>query len=616
MTLEIVDVVDVGIPGPAGTVTPAAQEALAEGRAARDEAVQARNAAQDARAGAEAAYDDLGQVTSEGVADAVNNPGAARDSLDAVYGYFRNVRDAGVKGDGSDETAAIQAAVNGATGVLFFPAGTYRFRSLSLTSSDVMIQGEGDSTHLLSTYLSTDSKPAIRWIGSRIGMRNLKLEAEVKIPPQAGFGSYDLLKIGGNGTDFEVGVTIDNVTFIHGGGCNAYRTSEVLIQNSRYVGSHGNSFGSVEVRQDVQIINNVASYGNDDLIAITCDATVPGGTQRAVIANNVLHHSDAKAIACSGVDLCVISANSIEMTYAPGIQIFADSVFGLEASNRIQVINNVIRDAGKYFGEGAMHANAGTAGHGIYIAGDEIKVLGNTIMGSRLRGITCPGGRRVSIGGNTINGAGQNAIFVGNPDVNTYDMFTDLDIIGNIMMATVSGISVGCGRRAKIANNSVSQWGGSGETRAIYFGYISESQINDNLLNNTNGGTYGLRGRPGAANPQCVYMNNPVLVPDGTAPEGGFLSLNRRIGFGGNTPPTAGTWNQGDVLFNQNMQNSAGTPIAYICTASGTPGTWIPILGALVTGKKALPGPANDLATVIALANATRSALISYGFAE
>lgn len=44
--------------------------------------------------------------------------------------------------------------------------------------------------------------------------------------------------------------------------------------------------------------------------------------------------------------------------------------------------------------------------------------------------------------------------------------------------------------------------------------------------------------------------------------------------------PTTGTWNKGDVVFNSNPTESGTAGSKYIvthwvCTVSGTPGTWI-----------------------------------------
>lgn len=60
-----------------------------------------------------------------------------------------------------------------------------------------------------------------------------------------------------------------------------------------------------------------------------------------------------------------------------------------------------------------------------------------------------------------------------------------------------------------------------------------------------------------------------------TAINSGYLPLGReafRLASLGITPPTTGSWNRGDMMFNQNA--TAGGKIGWICVSGGTPGTW------------------------------------------
>lgn len=512
------------------------------------------------------------QLAAE-VADQSTEVGA---SLSATYGLFESVRKFGVKGDGTDETTAIQAAINGFSGgTLFFPKGTYTFHTLDLTSSNVVLVGEGDGTVLLSTYLKTDLHPAIRWIGSNVGVRHLKLQAQVVIPPEAGLSSYELLKIGGDGTQFESGVLIDDVTFVDGGGCNAYRTSDVAILNNRYTGSHGNSFGCVEVVADVQILGNTATDGNDDLIAITCDSNVPGGTKRVIIDSNNLARSDGKAIGTSGIASGVITGNHIEDTYAPGIQAFTDATYGLQPSAKLIIVGNLIQRGGQWFGADKMHTAVGTAGHGIYISGDDISVIENKVLNSALHGITGATLTRFKVANNEVTTAGLSGIWLGGDNGTAgYATLVDGDVTMNRVSGVQNGVVLGQGTRINVGGNNVSGWSGAGETRAMFVGYLQDSQVYDNLLVNTLAGSYGLRVRPGTVNPQMRTWNNPTIVPGDDAGSGAILTLDRKITFA-SAAPTSGKWGQGDIAFNVAAANSGATPMGWVCTASGSPGTWV-----------------------------------------
>jgi hypothetical protein len=60
-----------------------------------------------------------------------------------------NVRDFGAVGDGvTDDTAAIQAAINSSTGVVFFPEGQYRVNGDLTASNRISLAGEGSASQI------------------------------------------------------------------------------------------------------------------------------------------------------------------------------------------------------------------------------------------------------------------------------------------------------------------------------------------------------------------------------------------------------------------------------------------------------------------------------------
>jgi hypothetical protein len=71
--------------------------------------------------------------------------------------------------------------------------------------------------------------------------------------------------------------------------------------------------------------------------------------------------------------------------------------------------------------------------------------------------------------------------------------------------------------------------------------------------------------------------------------------------------PATGTWTRGDVAWITNP--STGGPVGWICTASGTPGTWVPFGIAGATQAEAVSDPAGG-ATVDAECRAQLAALI------
>ena len=62
-----------------------------------------------------------------------------------------------------------------------------------------------------------------------------------------------------------------------------------------------------------------------------------------------------------------------------------------------------------------------------------------------------------------------------------------------------------------------------------------------------------------------------VVFPRGLWAGNGSVNTARKI-TNATAKPTSGEWAIGDVVFNQ--APAVGEPLAWICTAAGTPGTW------------------------------------------
>ena len=69
-----------------------------------------------------------------------------------------------------------------------------------------------------------------------------------------------------------------------------------------------------------------------------------------------------------------------------------------------------------------------------------------------------------------------------------------------------------------------------------------------------------------------VYLAAPMLMPVGVDVQTALGSIDITREFYGSAAPTTGAWLRGDVVLNS-APSAAGTP-GWVCTASGTPGTW------------------------------------------
>ena len=100
-----------------------------------------------------------------------SSTGGVARTYQAKMGDIICVKDFGAKGDGStDDTAAIQAAITAAAanngGRLYFPKGTYNVTSISITSNDIGIEGDGSEISAIVGTTVTNNTSVVSFVGT------------------------------------------------------------------------------------------------------------------------------------------------------------------------------------------------------------------------------------------------------------------------------------------------------------------------------------------------------------------------------------------------------------------------------------------------------------------
>lgn len=156
--------------------------ALAAAQNAQTSATDAQTSADAAQSAAETAVSTVAAkedraALEQDVSDKIGSGGPLDTALNAVIVAslpFVDVRDYGAVGDGAtDDTAAIQAAVDAATGVVWFPAGTYLVTAaITVTGSGLTLRGAGKSASILTT---ADDVEMFTVTGSFLSIENMRL---------------------------------------------------------------------------------------------------------------------------------------------------------------------------------------------------------------------------------------------------------------------------------------------------------------------------------------------------------------------------------------------------------------------------------------------------------
>ena len=101
----------------------------------------------------------------------LNAPGATLQSVQTKLEQYVSVKDFGAAGDGvTDDTAAIQAAINAHRGKIFLPTGTYKISSTLVLKEETILIGEGAGAYFAGTGYTrmTVIQPTATFSGTKV----------------------------------------------------------------------------------------------------------------------------------------------------------------------------------------------------------------------------------------------------------------------------------------------------------------------------------------------------------------------------------------------------------------------------------------------------------------
>jgi len=465
--------------------------------------------------------------------------GGVATNVEAKLSEYVSVKDFGAVGDGVvDDTATIQAAIDAVAsgGGVYFPPGTYLINT-GLTVSTNTIRLYGDAAYLNGVTIKAGAASLEMLTVESYGafITNLVFQgfetASVYGESATCTGVVFFRDDGSKDLDSEVnGCFFDQLNIgIEGTGANL-KIYNNTFQRSIY-GVYLDRRGSTEFRGHVIDGNRFHIIGGVSTDPSVTNATAIKFVSVAAILNQVINNyaDDCKYFFDGALGHgSQVSNNLIQRNRKTAIKVnssgdTADLISGA-------VTNNVIGDVT------ATLTAAFLDGWGIYIDGaDGLLIANNTIHFVRADGILLTNTAiRNQVIGNNINSV--NALYS-----------TDGSIYSGIRIDANSNLN-------NICNNCIEQ------------NFAGGMQFGVNNLGDEN-----------------TFYSNDVYYASGATT---FFNISNTVVAYGNTMsryyapridwsvnvPSAGKWTRGDIVWKD--QPNEGSPVGWVCTASGTPGTW------------------------------------------
>jgi polygalacturonase len=435
----------------------------------------------------------LGDPPNEWLVDGIIATGSSTARLLEVrFGEIKNVMDYGAVGNGiANDTAAIQAAITaaGATGAVFFPAGTYFCSAVTWTpvvaTNNLTLYSDSDAV-IKGTAALVFVQPA----GGDVLFRGLTFDTWQSVISNAfdDTGTTESLEV----RDCTL-MNIEGVAINHERPINRCRVANNNFTDvSNYAIRIGrNVYAEQDTWQHISILHNVAK--GIQATGSTDAAFVIVYGKYVTITGNHIENVDADSGEAWGIYTksrwTVISENTVRDVVSASGGIYYINIKG---STRQQTVSPqgfaVVCSANMIHGNGA-----GSGGTGIRMQNDEICVTGNVVDGVK-RGISTSSGsteyRHSTIADNNIVCPDTASGVYG---INLVGEASGVTCTGNMIFQGEVGIRIACTDTVVsgwIVDRNVVRDATAGIT-SNSSSYIDDISISGNVI--TGYGTYGIR---------------------------------------------------------------------------------------------------------------------------
>lgn len=485
-----------------------------------------------------------------------------------------SVKDFGAVGDGvTDDSAAINAAYESGAGIIIFPAGSYLIKSSIFPKSNTHTIGPKAKIIYHKEYANLTIEDA----------HNVTIES---------------LTIDGNQFEWEswqgCGLNIFKSESITIRGCEIYNAANSGI-NIGQVSTDPNEPINSKILIDNCFIHDIGTAEINSFYAYGNGIAVVRGRD-VVIRNNFIDKIyDIGGINLEGLlqDNIILEGNRITNLTgnAPAIKLWAGGIDDL--ADYVIIKNNIISNVYGGGGDwGAIHVKS---------AGNSLTIDNNKIYDCQSDGIVVTSAMDLTISNNAIKNSKNARLYINTASkvmniTGNYIGYADgstappswietqgvTGSIANISNNTVENAPSSAFRLVfrnpgRFTNNTIIRPNRSSGSHAIAFGpsTLSKSIIGNNSFIDPNPNSNRLAFYDFSGNhPDMVYLPDSWDIVQGQqkfdlTANNAFIQSCIAIK---KSPPTEGYNEQGRILYNADPAANAVT--GWMCTASGTPGTW------------------------------------------